>query len=99
MDLFDKVRENLMEKKELEAILAKGPIPLPRNEDVREWTPEGVVALVCNPIYAGVPPYPALIKQKVWIKSFSLVAERYGLELVLRIMLDDLRQVYGKEKP
>ena len=85
-----------MEKQQLEIALASGPIPLPTG-DIAEWTPESVVALICNPIYAGVPPYPAIVDQEKWIKVFCKAAENYSLELMLRILLDDLRQVYGPE--
>jgi hypothetical protein len=90
---WDKLLENIGETDHLKTVLEKGPIPIPR-EGHSEWLPEQVAAVICNPIYAGVPPYPPLVEQEVWIRAFSKIVERHGLELALKIMLDDLRQDY-----
>ncbi len=42
------------------------PIPAPNatvrtNEDTGELTAEGVRGVICNPIYAGISPFPAMV--------------------------------------
>jgi hypothetical protein len=91
---WDKFLEMKIEQKRLEEIVTKGPIKVPSTSDDLK-KPESIVAIVANPIYAGVPPYPAIVKEDLWIKAFCKSAENYGLPLMLKIMLDSLRQTYN----
>jgi hypothetical protein len=48
-------------------------------------------AAICNPIYAGIPPYPPLISDEEWITAARRVIEQDGIEHFLANMLYLLR--------
>lgn len=91
---FDKQLEYIHDKVEIEEELRLGPIPIPKS-GATHFTTGQVFSMIVNPCYAGIPPYPAKIGEELWIKGISKQIERYGAELVLRVMLDTLRQVYA----
>jgi len=90
-DIFEKYLEIAKEKKEIEEELLKGPIPVP-SPDEHDWTAAKVMAMLVNPIYAGVGPYPRILEDELWIKGVSQLIENMGADLVLRVLLDSLRQ-------
>lgn len=75
-------------------------LPAPRvalvtnNSDPNEWTPEDVLALALNPVYAGLPGFPALVSQETWIASALAESRRSSFEQVLVDILCLLKQVY-----
>jgi hypothetical protein len=89
----DTLLNYLRDKLDVETELKNGPIPIPRGGET-EWTPGKVMALVCNPIYAGVPPFPAEVDDDKWIELMSRFVDRYGAKLVFRVLLDSVRQTY-----
>ncbi|NIV91376.1 hypothetical protein GWN42_00895, partial [candidate division KSB1 bacterium] len=51
----------------------KTPIPSPnvtvkRSGDETEWTEEQIKGIICNPIYAGIGPFPSIISDEEWVK-------------------------------
>ena len=48
-------------------------------------------AVICNPIYAGIPPYPPLVSDEEWIAAARRVIEQEGVEQFLANMLYLLR--------
>lgn len=46
----------------------------------------------CNPIYAGVPPYPAMVSDEQWIAAAKRMIEEDGVEQFLVNMLYVLRK-------
>jgi hypothetical protein len=48
-------------------------------------------AAICNPIYAGIPPYPPLVSDEDWIVAARRVIEQEGIEQFLANMLYLLR--------
>jgi hypothetical protein len=48
-------------------------------------------AAICNPIYAGIPPYPPLVSDEEWIAAARRVIEQDGIERFLANMLYLLR--------
>jgi hypothetical protein len=46
---------------------------------------------ICNPIYAGIPPYPPLVSDEEWIAAARRVIEQEGPERFLTNMLYLLR--------
>jgi hypothetical protein len=74
-------------------------IPLPNvsypgdrgwNED--GWTEEMVGGILCNPVYAGVPPFPAMIDDQTWIDAGVKLAEEMGLRQYLVNVLYELKK-------
>jgi hypothetical protein len=48
-------------------------------------------AAICNPIYAGIPPYPPLVSDEEWIAAARRLIEQEGIEQFLANMLYLLR--------
>ena len=48
-------------------------------------------AAICNPVYAGIPPYPPLVSDEEWIAAARRVIEQEGPEQFLTNMLYLLR--------
>ena len=71
------------------------PLPKPTvtfaPEGTNKFTAESVKGIICNPIYAGIPPYPALISDQEWIAAARRAIEEDGAEQFLVNMLTVLR--------
>lgn len=51
-----------------------------------------VKGVICNPIYAGVPPYPAMVSDEEWVAGAKRAIEEDGVEQFLVNMLFVLRK-------
>ena len=60
------------------------------------WTAEQVRGITCNPCYAGIGPFPALVSEKDWIHSAAREIETDGADQFLVNMLALLRQAFEK---
>jgi len=77
-------------------------IPLPtsafpgeRGADARKWNAAMVEAVVFNPIYAGVPPFPPMIAMHRWAETIAVQVGNCGLRQALVNMLHALKITYG----
>lgn len=70
-----------------------GPDRRYAGDDSREkpWTVEQLQRLNCNPIYAGVGPYPQVIDDATWIRGGKRMIKEVGPERFLAMMLEELR--------
>lgn len=82
----------------------KGEKPLPKvnvefatSEDAGGMTAEKMRSLICNPIYAGVGPFPALIDDEMWVRAAAQMIAKEGPEQFLVNMLYVLRQSLGSD--
>jgi len=57
-----------------------------------------IIYILTNPVYAGIDPFEASIKEEDWIKAFMGVCDQVGMELALKAMLTTLRQTYSMEE-
>jgi hypothetical protein len=64
-------------------------------DDPGEWTSDQVRGILCNPVYAGIGPFPALVSDHVWVKSAALIISQEGAEQFLVNILFVLREVFG----
>ena len=55
------------------------------------WRDKDVEAMICNPIYAGVGPYPPIVPQDQWVAAAAKAISEMGAERFLRTMLRELR--------
>ncbi|MFC1961205.1 hypothetical protein ACFLYO_10910 [Chloroflexota bacterium] len=53
---------------------------------------EHVRGMICNPVYAGVGPYPPLVSEEEWVKAATVMIKKEGAEQFLVNMLAMLRQ-------
>lgn len=55
------------------------------------WTPEAVLAMMANPVYVGIYPYPEVVPEDMWVKAAVKSIQEVGAEKFLRTMLQSLR--------
>jgi hypothetical protein len=72
------------------------PLPQPNVDvrmsgDTREWTAEQVRGIVCNPLYAGIGPFPGLVSDEQWVRGAAQVIAEEGSEQFLVDVLAVLR--------
>ena len=76
----------------------KGDIPLP---DVahpgdrgweENWNEEMVGGILCNPVYAGIPPFEAVIDDEMWIAVGVRLVQQIGLRQYLGNVLYELKK-------
>ena len=76
---------------------ANKPLP-PANVDFArsgdEITPDKMRAMICNPIYAGIGPYPALVSDEEWVRAAAQMIKKEGSEQFLVNLLYVLRQSF-----
>lgn len=74
---------------------AEKPLPNPNVDPTGrapgEMTEESIRAYFCNPVYAGVGPYPAIIDDETWIRAAAKALRQDGAEQWLVNMLYSLR--------
>lgn len=80
----------------------KGNQPLPKvnvefatSADSGNMTVDKMRSLMCNPIYAGVGPFPAIVDDETWVQAATQMIEKEGSEQFLVNMLYVLRQSLG----
>lgn len=78
----------------------KTPLPKPNVEfaaagDTGEMSPEKLRAMFCNPVYAGIGPFPALVDDETWIRAAAKQIEEHGSEQFLVNLLCVLREFLG----
>jgi hypothetical protein len=64
-----------------------------------QLTPENLRAMFCNPIYAGIGPYPTLVDDEDWVRAAARMIRDEGPEQFLVNMLYVLRQSLGTGAP
>ena len=92
----------MMAKKPRKTPGSKDKQPLPTvnvdfatSEDAGKMTAAKMRSLMCNPIYAGMGPFPALVDDETWVRAASRMIETEGAEQFLVNMLYVLRQSMG----
>ena len=75
------------------------PLPKPNatfvsNDAVGEMTPDKIRGIACNPVYAGVGLYPAIITEERWIRTAAKMIDEEGAEQFLVNLLHILRQTF-----
>jgi hypothetical protein len=78
--------------------ISEGDVPLPdaaypgdrgwKDDDLNE---EMVAGIICNPVYAGIPPFPAMVDEETWIAAGVTMVENAGLKQYLVNVLYQLR--------
>lgn len=63
------------------------------------WTVNDVRAILHNPIYAGLGPFPAIVDERTWVGAQKQLIREDGLETVLRQMRAKLLETFGAVPP
>jgi hypothetical protein len=81
-----------------------GDKPLPEvnvdfavQDDAGKMTADKMRSLICNPIYVGIGPFPALIDDETWVRAAAQMIKKEGSEQFLVNMLYVLRQSLGTQ--
>ena len=65
--------------------------------DKTEWTEEQIRGIICNPIYAGIGPFPSYVSDEEWIKCAAIQISNEGAEQFLVNLLYVMRMCFPKE--
>ena len=57
-----------------------------------QWNEKMVGGIICNPVYAGIPPFPAMVDDKTWIAAGVKMVESVGLRQYLVNVLYELKK-------
>jgi hypothetical protein len=78
---------------------SKGKVPLPdvayrgdRDWQDDQWNKEMVGGILCNPIFAGIPPFEAAVDEPTWIAAGVRMVENVGLRQYLVNVLYQLKK-------
>jgi len=67
-----------------------------RSDDDEGQLTEGQIrGMICNPIYAGIGPFPQLIDDEQWVAAATKAIQEDGPEQFLVNMLYVLRETFG----
>jgi len=56
---------------------------------------ETIEKIICNPIYTGIGPYPAVITDEQWIKAGKIAISEYGLE---RYLMNTMEKRFARDE-
>ncbi|MEM7035294.1 MAG: hypothetical protein AAF629_37490, partial [Chloroflexota bacterium] len=65
---------------------------LSKETDVLDLDEESIRGMVCNPIYAGLPPFRQIVSDEAWVQAATQLINEEGPEQFLVNMLYMLRQ-------
>jgi hypothetical protein len=57
-----------------------------------EWNKEMVGGILCNPVFAGIPPFEAAVDEQAWITAGVRLAGKFGLRQYLVNVLYQLKK-------
>ena len=77
----------------------KRPLPKPTatfvsSDGIGEMTEDKIRGIVCNPVCAGIGPYPGLITDDQWVRAAAKMVEEDGAEQFLVNLLHVLRLTF-----
>ena len=80
----------------------EGPRPLPKptatlvsSDGIGEMTEDKIRGIVCNPVYAGIGPFPGLISDEQWVRAAATMIAEDGAEQFLVNLLHILRASFA----
>jgi hypothetical protein len=65
------------------------------NADQDRWMPQDVMGILCNPVAAGIGPYPGIVPDDQWVQAVVKLSSREGMKQILVNVLACLRQTFG----
>ena len=82
--------------------ISEGEVPLPNvsHPGDRDWTDdwkgEMVGGILCNPVYAGIPPFEPMVDDQTWIAAGVKMAAQVGLRQYFTNVLYELKKSLSK---
>ncbi|MCB8944341.1 MAG: hypothetical protein H6658_11375 [Ardenticatenaceae bacterium] len=68
------------------------------NDQTGDITPAEIRGMVCNPVYAGMGQYPAVVSDEQWVAAATAAINKEGAEQFLVNLLYVLRQTLALEE-
>lgn len=62
-----------------------------------KWTVNDIRAILHNPVYAGIGPFPPIIDEQTWIGAQERMVRDDGAEAVLGQIRQAIRDTFGDE--
>ena len=59
-----------------------------------DFTPAEVRGMICNPIYAGLGPFPQMVSDEEWVAAAAMFIKKEGTEQFLVNLLHVLRESF-----
>ena len=87
-----------MAKKQSKTKLPRPNAAFRTNDQTGDITPAEIRGMVCNPIYAGMGQYPALVTDEQWVAAAATAINKEGSEQFLVNLLYVLRQTLALEE-
>jgi hypothetical protein len=66
-------------------------------DETDDFTPAEIRGMVCNPVYAGFGPFPALVTDEQWVAAAAVAIEKEGAEQFLVNLLHVLRETFAED--
>lgn len=59
-----------------------------------KWTPDALKEMITHPVYAGMGPYPAIVKDEQWLEANTRLIGEAGAKAVLESILARFRETF-----
>ena len=87
-----------MSKKSSNSKLPRPNAAFRGNDQTGDITPAEIRGMVCNPVYAGMGPFPALVSDEQWVAAAATAINKEGAEQFLVNLLYVLRQTLAEDE-
>jgi hypothetical protein len=87
-----------MTKKSSNSKLPRPNAAFRSNDQTGDITPAEIRGMVCNPVYAGMGPFPALVSDEQWVAAATTAINKEGAEQFLVNLLYVLRQTLAEDE-
>jgi hypothetical protein len=86
------VGEYPQRRTEAEVPLPNVAYPGDRGWNETGWNEAMLGGILCNPVYAGIPPFPAMVDDQTWINAGVKLVKEIGLRQYLVNLLYELKK-------
>jgi len=86
-----------MSKKSSNRMLPSPNATFRSNDQTGDITPAEIRGMVCNPVYAGFGPFPAVMSDEQWVAAAAMAIQKEGAEQFLVNLLYVLRETFAEE--
>jgi hypothetical protein len=66
-------------------------------DQLGDLTPADLRGIICNPVYAGLGPFPAIVSDEEWVTAAARAIREDGAEQFLVNLLHVLRATFADE--
>jgi hypothetical protein len=63
-------------------------------DQMGNMAPADIRGMICNPVYAGLGPFPQMVSDEEWVAAAAMFIKKEGTEQFLVNLLHVLRQTF-----